>query len=260
MINPDSAGLDVTASKLTKSYTNSIKELSVLEDISLNIHSGEVVAICGRSGIGKSTLLRIIAGLIPATSGILKIGGNDVVEPTLEMGFVTQDYSRSLLPWFSVEKNVALPFRGKNIDKEKRRKAVQEILESVGLTQFAKYYPWQLSGGMQQKVAIARALILSPRLLLLDEPFASVDAQLRLELEDLVATLVSKKKITTIIVTHDMDEAIYMADRVILLSGSPAKIKKIYVVSLKKPRNQIVTRENSTFLKLRNELYEDLKG
>jgi NitT/TauT family transport system ATP-binding protein len=176
------------------------------------------------------------------------------------MGFVTQDYSRSLLPWFSVEKNVALPFRGKNIDKEKRRKAVQEILESVGLTQFAKYYPWQLSGGMQQKVAIARALILSPRLLLLDEPFASVDAQLRLELEDLVATLVSKKKITTIIVTHDMDEAIYMADRVILLSGSPAKIKKIYVVSLEKPRNQIVTRENSTFLKLRNELYEDLKG
>ena len=175
---------------LSKNFENNGAQLKVLENISIVVNSGEFIAICGRSGVGKSTLIRMIAGLVNPSSGTVVIDGELVVNPPNSMGFVTQDYSRSLLPWFSVEKNIALPFITKNISKSERIKKVDEVLKSVGLADFAKYYPWQLSGGMQQRVAIARALVLDPKLLLLDEPFASVDAQIRLELEDLIARIV----------------------------------------------------------------------
>ena len=246
--------------ELTKNYRNNGVELEVLKDISLEISSGEFVAICGRSGVGKSTLLRMIAGLIPPSSGFVKIDGKLILEPPDAMGFVTQDYSRSLLPWYSVEKNVALPFKKGKVSKIERSSRVNSALEAVGLSEFAKFYPWQLSGGMQQRVAIARALVLDPKLLLLDEPFASVDAQIRLELEDLIANLVRLKKITTIIVTHDIDEAIYLADKVILLSDQPASISKVLPVILKRPRNQIETRSDLKFIKIRTQLYSALRG
>ena len=245
--------------RLRKSYQNQGIELEVIKDVSLEILDGEFIAICGRSGVGKSTLLRMIAGLVSPTSGTIKISGKAVLNPPDSMGFVTQDYSRSLLPWYSVEKNVALPFKSRLISKNDMQSKVAEVLDSVGLSEFAKYYPWQLSGGMQQRVAIARALVLDPKLLLLDEPFASVDYQIRLELEDLIANLVRQKKITTVIVTHDIDEAIYLSDKVILLSDQPARINQIIDVNLKHPRNQIATRSDSRFIKLRATLYGALK-
>ena len=249
----------IELNKLSKSYANGKSELLVLNDVSLEVKDGEFLAICGRSGIGKSTLLRIVAGLIAPTSGWVKIEGGLVTEPPESMGFVTQDYSRSLLPWFSVEKNVALPFKRSNISKAEKKTRVESVLSAVGLSDFAKFYPWQLSGGMQQRVAIARALVLNPKLLLLDEPFASVDAQIRLELEDLIADLVSQKQITTIIVTHDIDEAIYLSDRVVLLSDHPASIGKIIPVNLKRPRSQIETRSDPKFIKIRTQLYSALR-
>ena len=245
---------------LSKNFENRGIELKVLENITLDIQSGELIAICGRSGVGKSTLIRMIAGLINPTSGTIKIEGQVVFEPPDSMGFVTQDYSRSLLPWFSVEKNIALPFKANKISKSEKRAKVEAVLDVVGLSDFGSFYPWQLSGGMQQRVAIARALVLEPKLLLLDEPFASVDAQTKLELEDLIADIVFQKRITTIIVTHDIDEAIYLADRVLLLSDSPASISKVLQVTLKRPRNQVETRSDPKFIKMRTQLYAALKG
>ena len=245
---------------LSKNFENNSSEFKVLDDISLEIGSGDFIAICGRSGVGKSTLIRMIAGLVNPTSGTIKIDGRLVVEPPNFMGFVTQDYSRSLLPWFTVEKNIALPFKTTEIPKISRRQKVEDVLNAVGLADFAKFYPWQLSGGMQQRVAIARALVLEPKLLLLDEPFASVDAQIRLELEDLIADIVFQKKITTIIVTHDIDEAIYLADKVILLANTPASISKVFEVKLKRPRTQVETRSDPKFIKLRTQLYASLRG
>ena len=245
---------------LSKNFENNGTSLKVLENVSFNVKSGEFIAICGRSGVGKSTLIRMFAGLVNPTSGSIKIDGQMITEPPDSMGFVTQDYSRSLLPWFSVEKNVSLPLKTTNFSKSERRVMVDKVLAAVGLADFGSFYPWQLSGGMQQRVAIARALVLEPKLLLLDEPFASVDAQIRLELEDLIADIVIKKKITTVIVTHDIDEAIYLADRVILLSGSPASISEVLQVELSRPRTQVETRSDPKFIKMRTQLYAALKG
>jgi len=250
----------IEINKLSKSYANGKSDLQVLKNVSLDVKDGEFLAICGRSGIGKSTLLRMVAGLIAPSSGSIRLGGQLVTEPPDSMGFVTQDYSRSLLPWFSVEKNVARPLKRSKTSKMDKKARVDSVLAAVGLSDFAKFYPWQLSGGMQQRVAIARALVLDPKLLLLDEPFASVDAQIRLELEDLIADLVRQKQITTIIVTHDIDEAIYLSDRVILLSDHPASIGKIFPINLKRPRSQIETRSDPKFIKIRTQLYSALRG
>ena len=250
-------GFKISVRKVSKDFGI---ESKVLSNISFDVASGEIVAICGLSGVGKSTLLRIVSGLIAPTKGDVRIDGKVVTKPSSEMGFVTQDYSRSLFPWLTVGKNVALPFKGHNISKAERNLRVHEALASVGLEGKSGAYPWQLSGGMQQRVAIARALIMKPRLLILDEPFASVDAYVRLELEDLVADLVEKNQVTTIIVTHDIDEAIYLADRVIALSNSPATVTMELAIKLKRPRVQMATRSDPKFLKLRDTLYKGLRG
>jgi len=254
------SGLNLVVKDLAVSYLRKNSTTAVIENLSFEVSPGEIVAICGLSGIGKSTLVRTIAGLVSPSHGEVLIDSQIVSGPIESLGFVTQDYSRSLFPWLSVERNIALPFKGKDISSAERTSRVKAAIEEVGLTQSARLFPWQLSGGMQQRVAIARALVMKPKFLILDEPFASVDVYVRLELEDLVSNLVHSHGTTTLLVTHDVDEAIYMADRVLVLSGSPAKLSLDLSVGLKRPREQMETRSNPTFLKLRDQLHGSIRS
>jgi NitT/TauT family transport system ATP-binding protein len=254
-----SSGSNVTVNNLGVSFSAEGKTREVFSNINVDISSGQIVSVCGLSGIGKSTFLRVLAGLISATTGAVQIDSELITAPSKSMSFVSQDYSRSLFPWLTVEKNIALPFRGKKIEKTNISNRVQKVLSDVGLSDYSHSYPWQLSGGMQQRVAIARALVTRPRLLLLDEPFASVDAHTRLELEDLVLDLAHEINVTTIMVTHDVDEATYMSDRVFVMSGSPANFTKEITVNLPNPRSQEVTRSLSNFIEIRDELYMGMR-
>ena len=230
-----------------------------LADIDLSIAPGEFVSLIGPSGCGKTTLLRVIADLEHITSGSVLVNGVSPHEARLARAYGYVFQAPALFPWRTVLGNVKLPLQIQGRSSAECEAIARQHIERVGLSGFESKYPWQLSGGMQQRVAIARALVLDPKLLLLDEPFASVDSQIRLELEDLIANLVMQKKITTIIVTHDIDEAIYLADKVILLSQHPATISKVVPVSLKRPRNQIITRSDPKFIKMRTQLYSAIK-
>jgi NitT/TauT family transport system ATP-binding protein len=254
------SGVSLEVRDLSVSLTKGGSESTIIEKLSFQVGPGEIVAICGQSGIGKSTLVLTIAGLIPPKQGQVLIDSTIVSEPIENLGFVTQDYSRSLFPWLTVEKNVALPFKGKKLSKEERKTRVQEALNEVGLADASRLYPWQLSGGMQQRVALARALVVKPKLLILDEPFASLDVYVRLELEDLVVNLVRTHGTTTLLVTHDIDEAIYMGDRALVLAGSPAKLGSDLLIDLQRPRVQMETRSNPIFLQLRNQLHASIRS
>ena len=232
-------------------YGSGTNAYRAIDSLSFSINAGEFVSIVGPSGAGKTTLLRILAGLIRSTDGTVTLEGREVngIPPGLAMVF--QDYSRSLLPWLSVEKNVMFPLKSSVGSREERKKIVAQSLAAVGLTGHAHKYPWQLSGGMQQRVAIARAIAYRPRLLLMDEPFASVDAQTRSDLEDLVLRIRAEFDMTILFVTHDIDESVYLADRVIVLSKPPATLVEDIAVVLPEPRDQITTKENENFVHLR---------
>jgi NitT/TauT family transport system ATP-binding protein len=175
------------------------------------------------------------------------------------MAIVFQDYSRSLMPWLSVLDNVTLPLRSAGIAKKERKRIATEALAEVGLVDFCSSYPWQLSGGMQQRVAIARALAFEPKVIVMDEPFASVDAQTRSDLEDLVLKVRDDLGITVLLVTHDIDEAVYLADTVLVLSGKPASVRAMIPVDLPKPRDQLSTKSEHRFTELRTEVYKLIK-
>jgi NitT/TauT family transport system ATP-binding protein len=224
-----------------------------IEDVSFEIAAGELVCIVGPSGCGKSTLLRAIAGLHPPTQGSVVLHGDPVRGVPKDLAVVFQDYSRSLFPWLTVEKNVAFPLKSR-VGRAERRERVAQALADVGLTGQGAKYPWQLSGGMQQRVSIARALAYRPALMLMDEPFASVDAQTRADLEDLVRRVRSEHNMTVLLVTHDIDESVYLSDRVLVLSKSPATVVRTITVDLPAERDQITTRGSSTFVELRTEV------
>jgi len=259
MTKIENSGSEVNTLDLGISFVTKEVPREIFKDIQVKVLPGEFVSICGLSGVGKSTFIRVLAGLIRPTSGAVYLDGELVTTPSKSMSFVSQDYSRSLFPWLTVSKNVALPFRGKGIAKKEIQIRVTKVLAEVGLSDFSDSYPWQLSGGMQQRVAIARALVTRPRLLLLDEPFASVDAHTRFELEDLVLNLVNEINATTIMVTHDIDEATYMSDRVFVMSGLPARFTTEIDVKLPKPRSQSITRSEPEFLSIRDELYRGMR-
>jgi NitT/TauT family transport system ATP-binding protein len=259
MMSQIRVGSKVEVSEVAVTFSSQNQSQPIFKGLNLEIDSGEIISICGLSGIGKSTFLRVLAGLNSPNEGLIRIDGETFDAPFKDMSLVSQDYSRSLFPWLTVEKNISLPFRGKKVPRDEIRDRVNIALKSVGMLEKLKSYPWQLSGGMQQRVAIARALITRPRLLLLDEPFASVDAYTRLELEDLVLTLTQEIGATTVMVTHDIDEAIYMSDRVVVMSGSPASFTKEIKVNLVRPREQTVTRSQDEFLNLRDELYRNIR-
>jgi NitT/TauT family transport system ATP-binding protein len=240
---------------IAKVYGSGPKATHALEDVSFTVEDGEFVCVVGPSGCGKTTLLKCIAGLMRPTRGEALLRGRRVVEPPEELALVFQDYSRSLMPWSTVRNNVLLPLRHKKLSAGQRKELVEQSLESVGLTRFIDHYPWQLSGGMQQRVAIARALAYQPTVLLMDEPFASVDAQTRGDLEDLVLRVREQYGITILFVTHDIDESVYLADRVVVLTHSPTKVKEIVPVDLPRPRDQIATKELPEFVNLRGHVY-----
>ena len=244
---------------LAKTYGTGEKATVALEDVSFMVEDGEFVCVVGPSGCGKTTLLKCVAGLLRPTRGDTVLRGKRVTEPPEEMALVFQEYGRSLMPWSSVRNNVLLPLRHKPLSRGERAALVEDALESVGLTRFIDHYPWQLSGGMQQRVAIARALAYQPSILLMDEPFASVDAQTRGELEDLVLQVREEYGITILFVTHDIDESVYLADRVVVLTHSPTEVKEIVPVDLARPRDQITTKELPEFVQLRGHVYRLIK-
>jgi NitT/TauT family transport system ATP-binding protein len=244
---------------LGKTYGTGERATHAVGDVTFTVDDGEFVCVVGPSGCGKTTLLKCVAGLLRPSRGEVVLRGTRVTEPPEEMALVFQEYSRSLMPWSSVRNNVLLPLRHKRLDKQTRDALVEEALASVGLDRFMDHYPWQLSGGMQQRVAIARALAYQPSILLMDEPFASVDAQTRGDLEDLVLRVREQYGITILFVTHDIDESVYLSDRVVVLTHAPTEVKESIPVDLPTPRDQIATKELPEFARLRAHVYRLIK-
>jgi NitT/TauT family transport system ATP-binding protein len=236
---------------LGKTYGSGARTTHAVGAVSFDVEEGEFACVVGPSGCGKTTLLKAVAGLLSPTRGEVLLAGKRVTEPPPEMALVFQEYGRSLMPWTNVRNNVLLPLRHKKLARQDRTTLVEEAVAAVGLTKFLDHYPWQLSGGMQQRVAIARALAYQPSILLMDEPFASVDAQTRQDLEDLVLRVRHQFGVTVLFVTHDIDESVYLADRVVVLTHSPTEVKEIVNVQLPRPRDQIATKALPEFAELR---------
>lgn len=243
---------DIEIKGLTKNYTVNGKSHTVLSDIDLNISSGEFVSILGHSGCGKSTLIRIIAGLESYQGGNILIDGKEASGPDTRRGMVFQDHR--LLPWLSVYDNMAFGYYEK--DKVKKDKSIRDHLELVGLSDYGKAYPHQLSGGMSQRASIARALLHNPEVLLLDEPFGALDALTRMQMQTEILRIWKQEKNTMIMVTHDIDEAIYLSDRIVILEGRPAKIKCIINVEMGRPR----MRTSYDFGDIRRKVYKEFFG
>ena len=244
---------------LKKSYGDGPEAVQAVGDISFETRPNELVCIVGPSGCGKTTLLKCISGLLSPTDGEVWLDDQRVDGPPERMAVVFQEYSRSLFPWMTVRQNVAFPLRRRDLSAQERAALVDEAVESVGLTAAIDRYPWQLSGGMQQRVAIARALAYQPEILLMDEPFASVDAQTRADLEDLVLTVRERYGITIVFVTHDIDESVYLSDRVIVLTPSPTSVYEVLDIDLPAPRDQVMTKELPEFARLRAHVWRSIK-
>jgi NitT/TauT family transport system ATP-binding protein len=238
-----------------KTYAGEGAAVVAIRCVNLTVRAGEFVSIVGPSGCGKSTLLQILAGLLPATNGEVRLDGKPIVEPPAGMVYLFQQYSRSLFPWLTVEENVSFGFRHTiRSTRSGASERCRQFLDMVGLADFRAKYPWQLSGGMQQRVAIARALAAEPRVLLLDEPFSSIDALTRLELHGLILDIWNKTKLTILLVTHDVEEAVYLSDRIALLSRRPAEVVEVFANAVPRPRHPVESREDPRFLALRHDL------
>jgi NitT/TauT family transport system ATP-binding protein len=226
----------------------------IIGDLTFAARPGEFVSVVGPSGCGKTTLLMCLAGLYGVDAGSVRFEQQAVSSPPPGLSVVFQDYSRSLLPWKNNLDNVLFGMKRTTLAEADKRQRAGELLVAVGLAGYEQHFPWQVSGGMQQRVAIARGLAAQSRLLLLDEPLAAVDAQTRAELQDLLLDLAKRFNQTCLLVTHDVDEAVYMADRVIVLTRRPTRVMADLPVRLAKPRDQLATREHPDYLHLRHEV------
>nr|WP_203138909.1 ABC transporter ATP-binding protein [Microbacterium sp. JZ31] len=244
---------------LKKVYRTDGGDIEAVRDLTFDLGRNELTCLVGPSGSGKTTLLKCIAGLLEPTSGEVLLDGKRVTGPPKKMAVVFQEYGRSLFPWLRVADNVELPLKNAGVPKARRAELVAEALESVGLAHVPKSYPWQLSGGMQQRVAIARAIAYQPEVLLMDEPFAAVDAQTRADLEDLVRSIRERLGVTVLFVTHDIDESVYLGSRVIILSSSPTVVQEDLVIDLPDQRDQLETRALPRFTELRHHVYEQIQ-
>ncbi|UCM87719.1 ABC transporter ATP-binding protein [Streptomyces marincola] len=245
--------LDVVG--LAKTYRDRRRTVEAVRDLTFTVEAGRLACVVGPSGAGKTTLLRCVAGLLAPTSGTVRIGGEPVQAPPPGMAVVFQEYARSLLPWLTVARNVELPLRHKKLPRAERERLVARSLAAVGLADASAAHPWQLSGGMQQRVAIARALAYEPDVLLMDEPFAAVDAQTRADLEDLTRALWRERGMTVLFVTHDIDEAVYLGERVLVLSAAPTVVLRVIEIDLPEEREQLATRALPRFAELRAEVF-----
>jgi NitT/TauT family transport system ATP-binding protein len=228
---------------------------TILESIDLSARQGEFVCIVGSSGSGKTTLLRVVAGLARADEGKVFFEGTEISGPSRDRAIIFQDYSKALLPWRTVRGNVALSLEARNVPAAEQNSIVDELLGRMGLSEAKDQFPSQLSGGMQQRVQIARCLAQDPKLLLMDEPFGALDAMTRQILQDEILQLVADKRIATVFITHDLEEAIYLGNRVVVLGGSPTGVLESMEIDLPRPRNQLTTREDSRFLAYRHRLF-----
>jgi NitT/TauT family transport system ATP-binding protein len=245
---------------LRKVYKSGTREVEALRDLTFTVENGDLVCLVGPSGCGKTTLLRCISGLLDPTSGDVRVDGKAVDGPPPGMAVVFQEYGRSLFPWMNVRDNVELPLKQKKVARARRNELVEQSLDAVGLTGSESAYPWQLSGGMQQRVAIARAVAYEPQTLLMDEPFAAVDAQTRADLEDLVRQLWKRLGVTILFVTHDIDESVYLGQRVVMLSSSPTVVQDELIIDLPQERDQLTTRADPAFIAMRTRVYEQIQA
>jgi NitT/TauT family transport system ATP-binding protein len=241
----------IKVNQVSKSFPNNNKNTKVLDDISLEINHGETIAILGESGCGKSTLLNIIGGFEEADAGQVELEGKPVTRPTRKCIMLFQNYG--LLPWRSAVKNVELGLEGLNLNAKERRDRALHYLALVGLEDKGDLFPHEVSGGMKQRIAIARALALQPEMILMDEPFAALDTFNRYYLQDELLRIQSQEKTTIALVTHDIDEAIYLSDRIFIMQANPGRIHKEIKIQLSKPRD----RSDSDFQHYRKMIFEE---
>jgi ABC-type nitrate/sulfonate/bicarbonate transport system ATPase subunit len=232
----------------------------IVEDLSLAVKPGEFLCVVGASGCGKTTALRLAAGLYQPTSGSVQFDGQAMFSPRRDIAIVFQDYGKALLPWRTAAGNVSLALEATGVPTAQRTGRIDALLKKVGLPNHADKYPAEMSGGMQQRLQIARCLAQDPKALLMDEPFGALDAMTRQGLQDEVLSLVAASNTTVIFVTHDLEEAIYLGDRVIGLLPNPGRIGIELAIDLPRPRDQLMTRENPEFLRLRRELFDFIKA
>jgi len=227
----------------------------VMRDVSFSVTQGDFITIVGPSGSGKTTLLRALAGLTTPTTGSVRFKDREIREPQREVAVVFQDYNRALLPWRTVSGNIALALEARRIPRAEAPARIAEILRRVGLTNHADDFPKALSGGLQQRVQIARALAQEPEVLLMDEPFGALDAMTRQRLQDEILEIWGSTPTTVVFITHDLEEAIYLGNRIIVLEADPGRIGADIRVELPRPRNQLTTREDERFLAIRHRLF-----
>jgi len=239
--------------------TLSYGALQIIGGISVDIAPGETISVIGPSGCGKTTLLRMLAGLARPTSGSVELDGAVLGGPDRSIAIVFQDYGKALLPWRTAAGNVSLALEARGCPAKERPAIIQDLLQKIGLGRHAEKYPSEMSGGMQQRLQIARCLAQEPKVLLMDEPFGALDAMTRQALQDEVLGLVATTGATMVFVTHDLEEAIYLGDRIVCLQPNPGRIGRIVDVRLARPRDQLLTREDPEFLRLRRELYDLIK-
>jgi len=246
---------------LSKTYRQMGGDTTVaIGEISCRIEAGEFVSFVGPSGCGKTTLLMSIAGLIAPSAGQVIIHGKEVSGPPPNLVLVFQDFNKSLFAWRSVLGNVRFGLEARAHRSREGDGKARSLIDLVGLKGFENHYPWELSGGMQQRVAIARALAYEPEVLLMDEPFGSLDALTRLELEDTVLQLWEELRTTILFITHDIEEAVYLSDRILLLSQRPSRIIEELPIDFARPRNQVRTRSQPRFMEIRNRIYQRIRN
>jgi NitT/TauT family transport system ATP-binding protein len=231
----------------------------ILRDVSFEVCAGEIIGIVGRSGAGKTTLLRVLGGLVDSSSGTVVFDGEEVRQPPSGAVMVFQDYGNALLPWRTVARNAGLGLEGR-VGRGERRRRVADALSMVGLSDRGTDYPWRLSGGMAQRVQLARALTLEPKVLLMDEPFGALDAITKAALQDVLLRVQQETAATVVFITHDLDEAIYLSERVLVISGSPGTITVAVDTELPRPRDQLATRELPRYLRVRHLLGQALRA